>query len=128
MRHRPDTTSFRPFERVDPEHAGPPRVAYDVKFTEHRAARAHVWSSGGYVSSTDQPMTHIGFEIRNATTRPLAFDADAMELVCAEAGSSTQSTATPHRARRQPRRRRLGAGVRASRSTYSTTTFRLPER
>jgi hypothetical protein len=77
----PDTTSFRPIERADSGHAGPPSVVYDIQFNEQRASRAHVWSSGGYLSSTGQPMTHIGVEIRNATARPLAFDADALELV-----------------------------------------------
>lgn len=77
----PDTTEFRTIERADPGHAGPPSVVYDIQFNEQRASRAHVWSSGGYLSSTGQPMTHIGFEIRNPTARPLAFDADALELV-----------------------------------------------
>jgi hypothetical protein len=76
-----DTTSFRPTERADPGRAGPPSVAYDLVLAGQLAARAHVWSTGGYMSSTGQPMTHIGFEIRSTTARPLAFDADALDLV-----------------------------------------------
>lgn len=78
---RLDTTSFRPIERAEPNHAGPPSVAYDVSFTGQLTARAHVWSSGGYVSSGDAPMTHVGFEINSATLQPLMFDADALELI-----------------------------------------------
>lgn len=77
----PETTSFRPIERADPNHAGPPSVAYDVALGGQTAARVHVWSNGGYVSSSDDPMTHIGFEINSATLRPLTFDADTLELV-----------------------------------------------
>jgi hypothetical protein len=88
----PETTSFRPIERADPNHAGPPSVAYDVALAGH-TAHAHVWTNGGYVSSSDQSMTHVGFEIRNATPRPLAFDADALELVVFDRdGASLPST------------------------------------
>jgi hypothetical protein len=76
-----DTTSFRPIERADPSHAGPPSVACDIQLAGKLTARAHVWSSGGYVSPGGQAMTHIGFEIRSAIARPLTFDADALELV-----------------------------------------------
>ena len=77
----PDATSFRPIERADPGHAGPPSAAYDIQLAGKLTARAHVWSSGGYVSPGNQPMTHVGFEIRSAIARPLTFDADALELV-----------------------------------------------
>ena len=82
-RATPTPRRFRPFERVAPEHAGPPSVAYDVQFTDQRAAVAQVWSSGGYVSSTGQAMTHIGFEFHSTSSRPLAFDADALEFTLA---------------------------------------------
>ena len=76
----PETTSFRPTDRADPRRAGPPSAAYDVYLAGQLVARAHVWSNGGYVSSSDEPMTHLGFEINSATMRPLTFDADALEV------------------------------------------------
>jgi hypothetical protein len=75
-----DTTAFRPTDRSDAGRVGPPSAAYEVFLAGQLVARAHVWSSGGYVSSSDDPMTHVGFEIRSATMRPLMFDADALEL------------------------------------------------
>lgn len=75
------TTSFRPLEPTDPNHAGPPSVAYDVPIAGQLVGRAHVWSSGGYVSSGDEPMTQIGFEINSATMRTMTFDGDALELL-----------------------------------------------
>jgi hypothetical protein len=77
----PQSTSFRPIEGPDPNHTGPPSVAYDVWIAGQLAARAHVWSSGGYVSSGDAPMTQIGFEINSATMRTMTFDGDALELL-----------------------------------------------
>ena len=76
----PDTTSFRPTDRTDPSHAGPPSAVYDVYLAGQLVARTHVWSNGGYLSSGDEPMTHVGFEISSTTLRALAFDADALEL------------------------------------------------
>lgn len=76
----PETTSFRPTDRADPDHAGPPSAMYDVYLAGQLVARTHVWSNGGYVSSGDEPMTHIGFEISSRTLRPLTFDGDAVEL------------------------------------------------
>lgn len=76
----PETTSFRPTDRNDPSHAGPPSAVYDVYLAGQLVARTHVWSNGGYLSSTDDPMTHVGFEINSTTLRALAFDADALEL------------------------------------------------
>ena len=77
----PETTSFRTTDRSDPNHAGPPSAAYDVFLGGRLAARAHVWSSGGYLSSTGEPMAHVGFEINSATMRPVMFDGDALELI-----------------------------------------------
>lgn len=77
----PQTTSFRPLESPDPHHAGPPSVSYDILIAGQLVGRAHVWSSGGYVSSGDEPMTQIGFEINSATMRTLTFDGDALELL-----------------------------------------------
>ncbi|HEY6174403.1 MAG TPA: hypothetical protein VIX73_08175 [Kofleriaceae bacterium] len=84
-----DATSFRPTDRSDPNHAGPPSAMYDVYLAGQLVARTHVWSSGGYISSSDEPMTHIGFEVSSATLRPLAFDADALELVGFDSDGAT---------------------------------------
>lgn len=75
-----DTTSFRPTDRSDPSHAGPPSAVYDIYLAGQLVARSHVWSNGGYVSSGDDAMTHVGFEISSTTLRGLTFDADALEL------------------------------------------------
>jgi hypothetical protein len=85
----PETTSFRTTDRSDSNHAGPPSAAYDVFLGGRLAARAHVWSSGGYMSSTGEPMTHVGFEINSATMRPLLFDGDALELVVFDDAGAT---------------------------------------
>jgi hypothetical protein len=77
----PETTSFRPTDRIAPQRLGPPSTGYEVYLGGQLIARAHVWSNGGYMSSGDDPMTHVGFEINSATMRPLTFDADALELV-----------------------------------------------
>lgn len=76
----PDTTSFRTTDHVVDNRMGPPAAAYDVYLSGQLSARVHVWSNGGYVSSGDEPMTHVGFEVASATMRPLMFDADALEL------------------------------------------------
>jgi hypothetical protein len=77
----PEITSFRTTDRSDPRRAGPPSAAYEVFLGGQLAAHAHVWSTGGYVSSGDESMTQVGFEINSATLRPLLFDAEALELV-----------------------------------------------
>lgn len=77
----PETTSFRTTERSDPERAGPPSAPYDVYLGGKLVAQTHVWSSGGYLSSTDEPMTHVGFEIRNTASHALTFDGDLLELL-----------------------------------------------
>src|SRR5690349_21075266 len=67
----PETTSFRTTDRGDgSERAGPPAAAYVVR----DAAQVRVWSNGGYIGSSDEPMTHVAFEIR--ATRPVVFDSD----------------------------------------------------
>lgn len=72
-----DTTSYRPTDRGDGvERAGPPAAAYDVG----GLANVRVWSSGGFLSNTDEPMAHVGFEIRNAGEAPIVFDGDAVQL------------------------------------------------
>lgn len=72
----PENTSFRTTDRSDPAAATTGAAVYPL-----RGATVHVWSNGGYVGSSDEPMTHIGFDIRNTGTRPIVFDGDALRLV-----------------------------------------------
>jgi hypothetical protein len=82
----PETTSFRTTDRADEaERAGPRAAAYDVQLAGQPIAQVHVWSSGGYVSISDEPMMHIGFEIHNTSSQPIVFDGDALELVVFDA-------------------------------------------
>ena len=69
----PETTSFRTTERADP---GDEAALYELP-----AATVRVWSNGGYIGTSDEPMTHVGFEIRNTGARPVVFDGDALQLV-----------------------------------------------
>jgi hypothetical protein len=74
----PETTSFRTTDRSDPAAPGEATsAAYQLPI----GATVHVWSNGGYMSLSDEPMTHIGFDIRNTSTRPIVFDGDALQLV-----------------------------------------------
>jgi len=75
-----ETTSFRPVDHVDARRGGPPSTSYEIAIAGELVGKAHVWSSGGYVSSSGEPMTHVGFEIKNATLQTLTFDADVLEL------------------------------------------------
>ncbi|TMQ12550.1 MAG: hypothetical protein E6J90_31060 [Deltaproteobacteria bacterium] len=77
----PETTSFRTTDHSDTTRFGPPSAAYDVYLAGQLVARAHVWSTGGFISASDEPMTHVGFEISNAGNQSLMFDGDALELV-----------------------------------------------
>jgi hypothetical protein len=77
----PETTSFRTTDPGDPSRIGPPSAAYDVYLAGQLVAKVHLWSSGGFVSSSDESMTHVGFEIGNASNRALMFDGNALELV-----------------------------------------------
>jgi hypothetical protein len=47
---------------------------------EQPIAEVHLWSKGGYISVSEDPMTHIGFEIHNTSAWPIMFDANALEL------------------------------------------------
>lgn len=71
----PETTSFRPTDASDP--ARPGAALYAVA----AGARVDVWSNGGYIGSTGEPMTHVGFEIRNTGAAPIVFDGDALQLI-----------------------------------------------
>jgi len=72
-----DTTSFRPTDRGEGlERPGPPAAAYDVSGLAH----VRVWSTGGFLSNTEEPMAHVGFEIRNTSKTPVVFDGDAVSL------------------------------------------------
>jgi len=78
----PETTSFRTTEKNDEPHAnGVSAAAYDVAIGGDPIAHVRVWSSGGYLSTTDEPMSHAGFEIRNTGTRTILFDGDALEMI-----------------------------------------------
>jgi len=82
-----ETTAFRPTDKADDnDHAGPPGAVYDVEIDGLSVAQVRVWSSGGYISATDQPATHLGFEIHNAGARPLVFDTRALELTVFDVG------------------------------------------
>lgn len=71
----PETTSFRTVDAGDPDR---PSAAL---YTTGDAVRIDVWSSGGYVAANGEPMTHVGFEIRNTSRAPIVFDSDALRLV-----------------------------------------------
>jgi hypothetical protein len=76
-----EVTSFRPADRGDePDHGGPPAASYDVRVAEQPIADVRVWSTGGFISVSDEPMAQIGFEIRNRSSQRIAFDCDALEL------------------------------------------------
>jgi len=75
-----ETTSFRPIDHIDARRPGPPSTTYDLAIAGELVGKAHVWSSGGYLSSSGEPMTHVGFELKNATLQALTFDADVLEL------------------------------------------------
>lgn len=71
----PETTSFRTTDGSDPDR---PSAAL---YTMHDAARVDVWSNGGYLGSSGEPMTHVGFEIRNTSSAPIVFDSNALRLI-----------------------------------------------
>lgn len=74
----PDTTSsFRSTERIDSQDPELPSPAvYDLA----GVARVRVWSTGGYIGTSDDPMTQIGIAVENTGKRPLVFDGDAASL------------------------------------------------
>ena len=69
----PETTSFRTSDRGDGEQPG---AVYELRGT----VLVRVTSNGGYIGSSDEPMTHVGFEIRNNGSRSIVFDSDALVL------------------------------------------------
>ena len=82
----PETTSFRTTDRSDTSNSA--AAAYSVRFEGREVASVTVSSNGGYISSTDESMTHIGFEIRNSSARPLVFDDDALRLIVVGKGGA----------------------------------------
>lgn len=75
----PDTTDFRTTDQSDP--SDPERGAsYRLRVGQRGAARVQVWSYGGYFGTSDEPMTHIGFDIHNTGTEPLVFDVSDLRL------------------------------------------------
>jgi len=75
-----ETTSFRTTDKSDPEHS-PTAATYDVRRGDQLVAQVYVSSSGGYIGNSEEPMTHVGFEIRNASRGPIVFDSEALALV-----------------------------------------------
>lgn len=69
----PETTSFRTTDRGDGLQPG---AAYNLR----DGAIVHVTSNGGYIASSDEAMTHVGFEIRNTSKHTVVFDGDALAL------------------------------------------------
>jgi hypothetical protein len=76
----PETTSFRTTDKGDGTDRSPPAAAYAVRAGGRLVARVHVWSNGGYIGNTEEPMTHVGFEVENPTRRAVIFDGDALAL------------------------------------------------
>lgn len=77
----PETTSFRTTDQADPSDAD--GASYRLRVGERGAARVRVWSNGGYFGTSDEPMTHVGFDIQNTGAIPLVFDVDALALAVA---------------------------------------------
>src|SRR5512139_770647 len=73
----PETTSFRTTDKGD--ELVPSSAAYDVR-VGGAAAKVHVSSNGGYISTGDEPMTHVAFEIQNVGRTPIDFDGNALAL------------------------------------------------
>jgi len=73
----PETTSFRTTDKGD--ELAPSAAAYEVRL-DRAAASVHVSSNGGYVSTGEEPMTHVAFEIRNVGHVPIDFDGNALSL------------------------------------------------
>lgn len=76
----PETTSFRTTDQTDPSEPDK-GASYRVRIGERGAARVQVWSNGGYIGTSEEPMTHVGFDIHNTGAVPLVFDVNAMQLV-----------------------------------------------
>lgn len=70
----PETTSFRPTDANDPARPAAARV------TVANDVRVDVWSNGGYIGASDEPMTHVGFEVQNASASAIVFDTSQLEL------------------------------------------------
>lgn len=83
----PETTSFRSTDASDP--ARPAAAMQVVDGTVH----VDVWSNGGYIGTSDEPMTHVGFEIRNAGAQPIVFDSDALSLTVFDKHGAAMSPA-----------------------------------
>jgi hypothetical protein len=87
----PESTSFRTTDQGDgSERTGPPAAAYRVA----DIAKVHVWSNGGYISTGEEPMSHVGFEIQNTSPRPIVFDSDALQLLVFDKDGQPLPTAT----------------------------------
>lgn len=69
-----ETTSFRTTDRSDADRTN--AASYAVR----DAALVHVWSNGGYIGASEEPMTHVAFEIRNTGAHAIVFDTDALAI------------------------------------------------
>ncbi len=73
----PETTSFR---------------TTDETTTKVDTTTVRVFSSGGYISASEEPMTHVGFEITNRGTAPIVFDVDGLRLIALDKHGMTVPT------------------------------------
>jgi hypothetical protein len=74
-----ETTQFRTTDQSDPSEPDK-GASYRLRIGERGAARVQVWSNGGYLGTSDEPMTHVGFDIHNTGAVPLEFDVNALRL------------------------------------------------
>jgi len=73
----PETTSFRSTDRIDSSNPDVPAPAiYDLR----DVARVRVWSTGGFIGSSEDPMTQIGIQVDNVSRGPIVFDGDSAAL------------------------------------------------
>lgn len=70
----PEVTSFRTTDTSDPARPGAALV------TVENGVTVAIWSNGGYVGTSDEPMTHVGFEVRNTSAEPAVFEGGGLAL------------------------------------------------
>jgi hypothetical protein len=72
-----DTTSFRSTDRVDSsDPSAPAPGVYDIA----KVARVRAWSPGGYIGTSEEPMTQVTVQIENVGKRPIVFDGERASL------------------------------------------------
>ena len=82
-----ETTSFRATDASDPSR--PTAAMHAVS----DGVRVDVWSNGGYIGASDEPMTHVGFEVRNTTATQVVFDSDSLALAVFDKRGATLAPA-----------------------------------